>query len=84
MAGVGPSMAHGTGPDGGTFWGLSSVADFMLWPAKNVGWYVEPGYEVAFRDRSTHHGFGITAGLLIGPVTATERTPTRRGVNPTN
>jgi hypothetical protein len=66
MAGVGPSIAHGTGRDGGTFWGLSSVADFMLWPTKDVGWYVEPAYEVAFRDREAHHGFGITAGLLIG------------------
>jgi hypothetical protein len=45
MVGAGPSIAHGTGPDGGTFWGLSSVADFMLWPTKNVGWYVEPAYE---------------------------------------
>jgi hypothetical protein len=66
MAGVGPSIADGTGRDGGTFWGLSSVADFMLWPMKNLGWYVEPAYELAFRDGATHHGVGITAGLLIG------------------
>jgi hypothetical protein len=66
MVGAGPSIAHGTGPDGGTFWGLSSVADFMLWPTKNVGWYVEPAYEVGFRDKAAHHGVGVTAGLLIG------------------
>jgi hypothetical protein len=66
MVGVGPEIVHETGPDHGTFWGLSSVADFMFWPRKRVGWYVEPGYEVTFRHGSAHHGLGIAAGLLIG------------------
>jgi hypothetical protein len=66
MVGVGPELVHVTGPDRATFWGLSSVLDFMVWPRKNVGWYVEPGYEVTFRGGATHHGLGISAGLLIG------------------
>jgi hypothetical protein len=42
------------------------VLDFMFWPRKNVGWYVEPGYEVTFRGGTTHHGLGISGGMLIG------------------
>jgi hypothetical protein len=66
MIGVGPELVHATGPDHATFWGLSSVLDFMFWPRKNVGWYLEPGYEVTFRAGTTHHGLGISGGLLIG------------------
>jgi len=66
MAGAGPAVVHSTGAEGGTFWALSWVVDVMFWPRRNVGWYVEPGYEVSFRGVRTHHGVGITAGLLIG------------------
>jgi hypothetical protein len=66
MIGVGPELVHVTGPDHATFWGLSSVLDFMVWPRKNVGWYVEPGYEVTFRNGITHHSVGIAGGLLLG------------------
>jgi hypothetical protein len=54
------------GPDHNTFWGGSSVLDFMFWPKKNIGWYVEPGYELTFHDGTRHHGLAIAAGLLIG------------------
>ncbi len=64
MAGIGPELIHETG--GGTHWGLSVVADFMFWPKRNTGWHLEPGYEAAFQDSTTHHGLGIAAGLLIG------------------
>jgi hypothetical protein len=66
MIGAGPELIHATGPDRGTFWGLSSVLDFMFWPKKNVGWYLEPGYEATFRDGVTHSGLGMAAGLIIG------------------
>ena len=66
MIGVGPELIHATGADHATYWGLSSVLDFMFWPRKNVGWYLEPGYELTFRDGMTHHGLAIAAGLLIG------------------
>jgi len=66
MIGLGPEVIHATGPDSGTFWGLSSVIDLMFWPKKNVGWYVEPAYEITFRDGGTGRGLGIAAGLLIG------------------
>ncbi len=66
MIGLGPELVHVTGRDAGTFWGLSSVVDFMFWPKKNVGWYVEPGFEVTFREGATQRGLGIAGGLLIG------------------
>jgi hypothetical protein len=66
MAGIGPEIVHATGAHHETFWGLSSVLDFMFWPRQNVGWYVEPGYELTFRDGTTHHGLAIAGGLLIG------------------
>jgi hypothetical protein len=53
-----PELIHETGPHPQTFWGLSSVLDVMLWPRKNVGWYLEPGYEVTFHDGGAHHGLG--------------------------
>jgi hypothetical protein len=65
MVGVGPELIHQTGPSPATYWGLSSVLDFMFWPKKNIGWYLEPGYEVTFHD-GTQHGFAMAAGLLIG------------------
>jgi hypothetical protein len=66
MAGVGPELIHATGADGRTFWGVSAVADLMFWPKRNVGWYLEPGYEAVFRDRAAHQGFAMAGGLIIG------------------
>jgi hypothetical protein len=66
MIGVGPEIIHETGPEHGTFWGVSSVLDFMFWPSKNVGWYLEPDYEATFRNGATHQGLGMAAGLIIG------------------
>ena len=66
MVGLGPELIHATGPDHSTFWGISSVLDFMFWPRKNVGWYLEPGYELTFREGATRQGLAIAGGLLIG------------------
>ena len=66
MIGAGPEIVHASGPNRGTFWGVEGVLDFMFWPRKNVGWYVEPGYEITFRDGTQHRGVGVSAGLLIG------------------
>jgi hypothetical protein len=69
MAGVGPEVIHAAGTEHRTFWGLEAVADFMIWPRPNVGWYVEPGYELTFRDGTHRSGLGIAVGLLIAPLT---------------
>ena len=66
MIGLGPEVVHLPGrEDGGTFFGTEAVLDFMFWPRKNVGWYLEPSCGLLFRN-GTQHGAGITAGLLIG------------------
>ena len=66
MAGVGPEIIHATGAEAGTFWGLSAVGDFMFWPKKNDGWYLEPGYEADFRQGTTRQGFEMAGGLILG------------------
>jgi hypothetical protein len=66
MIGAGPELVHATGPAHATFWGVEGVLDFMFWPRKNVGWYVEPGYEMTVRGGARHHGAGISAGVLLG------------------
>jgi hypothetical protein len=43
-----------------------AVLDFMFWPRRNIGWYAEPGYEIAVRDGTPHRGLGVSGGLLIG------------------
>jgi hypothetical protein len=66
MIGAGPEIVHAFGPDHGTFWGVEAVLDFMFWPRKNIGWYLEPGYEITFPGGTPHHGAGVSGGLLIG------------------
>jgi hypothetical protein len=63
MAGVGPELVH---DPGGTSWGFEVAGDFMIWPSKNVGWYVEPAYERTFQHGGAQGGLAIAAGLLIG------------------
>lgn len=65
MAGVGPEVVHST-VDGRTFWGFSAVGDLMVWPSRNVGWYIEPGIERTFKPGAHETGFAIAAGLIIG------------------
>ena len=66
MIGVGPEIVHAANRDGGTFWGAEAVLDFMFWPKKNLGWYVEPGYEAVWRGGKRQQGIGWAIGVLIG------------------
>lgn len=65
MAGVGPEVIHSTA-EHDTFWGLSGIADLMVWPTENVGWYIEPAVERTFGNGTHENGLGIAAGLIIG------------------
>jgi hypothetical protein len=38
----------------------------MFWPKKNVGWYLEPGWELDFPSGGHQQGFAIAGGLIIG------------------
>jgi len=65
MIGVGPELVHSLQPNGVTAPGLVSGLDFMFWPNRNIGWYVEPTYEIVF-DHGSRGSFTATVGLLIG------------------
>jgi hypothetical protein len=65
MVGVGPELIHSTA-DHQTFWGLSAVGDLMVWPSRNVGWYLEPGIERTFERGAHETGLAMAAGLIIG------------------
>jgi hypothetical protein len=66
MAGVGPELS----------WTLTrgsparSVAtecalDLMIWPTKNVGWYLEPTYDLT-SFRASGRSLALAAGLIVG------------------
>ena len=66
MIGLGPALVHVPGDEqGGTYPGAEMVLELMFWPREDVGWYVEPGYDLLFHD-GTQHALGVTAGLLVG------------------
>jgi hypothetical protein len=65
MIGLGPSVSHVlSGPDRGYSHGIEVVFDFMFWPHKDRGWYLEPSWSriAGSRDQT----IGLTAGFLFG------------------
>ncbi len=61
MFGLGPSFSKTlTGPDRGIARGLEVAGDFMFWPRRNFGWFIEPTWTIVPR---TH---GQSLGLSIG------------------
>jgi hypothetical protein len=66
MMGVGPELVRKFNGDGqGTSLGWEAVLDFMFWPTNNIGWYLEPGYDLV-PSRGDEQSLGITGGLIIG------------------
>lgn len=66
MVGIGPQLLRKLdGPERGTSLGMECVLDFMFWPARNIGWYVEPSYGFGLRSRRDERSLGGSAGLLI-------------------
>jgi hypothetical protein len=64
--GIGPEVVQVSNPTTkATFFGGQLALDLMLWPTKRVGFWVEPSYDVVFRD-GLSHGLGTTAGVLLG------------------
>ncbi len=64
MAGLGPEISH-AGAGGGTSLATEVIADWMFWPTKNVGWYLEPSYSFTSLSGGERN-VGIAAGLIIG------------------
>jgi len=65
MVGLGPSVSHHLkGDDRGTSYGIDFALDFMFWPTKKVGWYVEPTYGIGL-GKNKEKSLAATAGVLI-------------------
>lgn len=64
MAGIGPELSHASA-GGGTSLATEVIADWMFWPTKNVGWYLEPSYSFTALSGGEKN-LGIAAGLIIG------------------
>jgi hypothetical protein len=65
MVGVGPEVVRVTGSDRGTYFGAEAALDFMFWPSRGFGLWVEPSYDFVLHS-GVSHGLGGTGGLLIG------------------
>jgi hypothetical protein len=65
MVGIGPEVIQVTGVNRGLYFGGQVALDFMFWPSRRFGLWVEPSYELIFQ-RGISHGLASTGGLLIG------------------
>jgi hypothetical protein len=65
MIGAGPSIGKTlNGPNRDTDVSATFALDFMFWPTKNLGWFVEPTWSI--NPRTRQQAVGFTAGPLIG------------------
>jgi hypothetical protein len=65
MVGAGPSFSQTlNGPERGTSVSAEFALDFMFWPTKNVGWYIEPTWSVD--PRNGQQSAAVSIGMLIG------------------
>ena len=65
MIGLGPFVSHvSSGRDRGSSNGIEVVFDFMFWPHKDTGWYLEPSWSRT--AASGEQTIGLTGGFLFG------------------
>jgi len=65
MVGAGPSYSHTlNGPGRGGTWSAEFALDWMFWPTKNVGWFIEPTWSV--NPRNGQQSAAVSVGVLIG------------------
>jgi hypothetical protein len=65
MAGAGPSLSRTfSGPDRGNSWSTEFALDWMFWPAKDIGWFIEPTWSV--NPRNGQQSAAVSIGVLIG------------------
>ena len=66
MVGAGPTLERKLGGDGrSTAHGVEFVLDFMFWPTRQVGWYLEPSYGMGLGATRGEHTLGASGGLLL-------------------
>jgi Bacterial SH3 domain len=65
MVGAGPSLSRTlSGPDQGNSWSVEFALDWMFWPTKNLGWYIEPTWSV--NPKNGQQSAAVSIGILIG------------------
>jgi hypothetical protein len=65
MIGLGPFVSRTvSGAQSGTSHGIEVDLDFMFWPRKDIGWYLEPSWSRT--SASGERTIGLTVGLLFG------------------
>jgi len=65
MVGAGPSLSRTlNGPDAGTSWNVEFALDWMFWPTKNIGWFIEPTWSV--NPKNGQQAAAVSIGILIG------------------
>jgi hypothetical protein len=65
MVGGGPSFSRTLdGPERGDSWSAELALDWMFWPTKNVGWFVEPTWNI--NPRNGQQSAAVSIGVLIG------------------
>jgi hypothetical protein len=67
MVGLGPQVGrrYANGVTGKTR-SIEYVLDFMFWPTKKFGWFVEPSYGHGIGPSRGERSLGVSGGLLIG------------------
>jgi hypothetical protein len=65
MIGAGPSISKTlNGPDQTISVSPEVALDFMFWPTKNIGWFVEPTWSV--NPRNGQQSAAVNVGILVG------------------
>jgi hypothetical protein len=65
MVGAGPSLSRPLkGAEQGNSWSTEFALDWMFWPTKNFGWYIEPTWSV--NPRNGQQSAAVSIGILIG------------------
>jgi hypothetical protein len=65
MVGLGPSLSRTiNGLERGDSWSVEFALDWMFWPTKNVGWFIEPTWSV--NPRNGQQSAAVSIGILIG------------------
>jgi hypothetical protein len=66
MVGVGPELiVYRDTPRDGEFFGVEVALDFMFWPSRHVGFWIEPAYDLVLRS-GVEHALGSTGGVIFG------------------
>jgi hypothetical protein len=65
MVGAGPSFSRIlNGPERGNSWSAEFALNWMFWPTKNIGWFIEPTWSV--NPKNGQQAAAVSIGILIG------------------